>query len=137
MFKTFLLRIIQEYEDFLVLIFLDVVLLKINVNISWSVITKCIQVHLMSTHFVCENLLTKHLIELLLILSGDIEQNPGPEKEKSRITFCQWNLNGLLAHNFIKVSLLLTLAVTNDNDIICLTEIFLHPEAAASGLQLY
>ena len=65
------------------------------------------------------------MIELLLILSGDVEQNPAPEKEKSHITFCHWNLNDLMAHNFIKVSSLHTLAVTNNYDIICLTEAFL------------
>ena len=47
-----------------------------------------------------------------------------PEKGKSHITFCHWNLNSLMAYNFIKVSLLQTLAVTNDYDIICLTETF-------------
>ena len=36
-----------------------------------------------------------------------------------------WNLNGLMTHDFIKVSLLQALAVTNDYDIICLTETFL------------
>ena len=72
-----------------------------------------------------KNIFTKQLIELLLILTGDVEQNPGQTKEKSHITLCHWNLNGLMAHNFIKVSLLQTLAVTNDYDIICLTETFL------------
>ena len=57
------------------------------------------------THFAWENVFTKQLIELLLILSNDVEQNPGPEKEKPHITFCQWN--------------------TNDYDIICLSETFL------------
>ena len=47
------------------------------------------------------------------------------QRKKNFITFCHWNLNGLMAHNFIKVSLLQTLAVTNDYDIICLTETFL------------
>ena len=79
----------------------------------------------MSTHFYCENVCTKHSIELLLIFSGDAEQNFGLEKEKSHITFSQWNLSGLMAHNFIKVSLLQNLPVTNDYDIICLTETFL------------
>ena len=79
----------------------------------------------MSTHSACENVFIKQLIELLLILSGDVEQNPGPEKEKSHITFCSWNLNGLIAHNVIKVSLLQTFTVTNDYDIICLSETFL------------
>ena len=72
--------------------FLMWILLKINVDISWSVIAKCTKGPLMSTHFACENVFTKQLIELLLILSGDVEQNPGPEK-KSHITFCHWNLN--------------------------------------------
>ena len=75
--------------------------------------------------FCLQQCFCKKLIELLLILSGDIEQNPGPEKEKSHITFCHWNLNGLMAPNFLKVSSLQTLAVTNDYDIICLTETFL------------
>ena len=101
------------------------VLLKINFDNSWSVIAKCTKGPLMSTHSASENVFTKQFIELLLILSGDVEQNPGPEKEKSHITLCHWNLNGLMAHNFIKVSLLHTLTVTNDYDIICLTETFL------------
>ena len=101
------------------------VLLKIDFDILWSVITNCIKGPLMSTYSAYENVFTKHLVDLLLILYDDVEQNPGPEKEKSLITFCHWNLNGLMAHNFIKVSLLQTLAVTNDYDIICLTETFL------------
>ena len=82
-------------------------------DIWWSVIAKCMKGPLMSTHSACENVLTKQLIELLLILSGDVEQNPGPEKEKSHITFCHWNLNGLMDHNFIKVSLLQTNSCRN------------------------
>ena len=76
-------------------------------------------------HPFCEIVFTKQLIELLPILNGDAEQNTDPEKEKSHITFCHWNLNGLMAHNFIKVSLLQTLSVTNDYNIICLTGTFL------------
>ena len=115
----------MSIKFFSVLFFLMWVLLKINFDISLSVIAKCIKDPLMSTHSACNNVFTKNLIELLLILSGDIEQNPGPEKEKSHITFCHWNLNGLMAPNFIKVSSLQTLAVTNDYHIICLTETFL------------
>ena len=110
---------------FFILFFLMWVLLKINVDISWSVIAECIKGPLMSTHSACENVFTKLLIELLLILCGDVEQNPSPQKEKSHITFCHQNLNCLMAHNFIKVSLLQALAVTNNHDIICLTETFL------------
>lgn len=59
------------------------------------------------------------------MLSGHVEENPGLKKQKSYITFCQWNLNALMTHNFIKFSLLQTLAVTNHYDITCFTETFL------------
>ena len=115
----------MSIKFFLVLFFLMWVLLKINFDNSWLVIAKCTKGSLISTHSANENVFTKQLIEPLLIISGDFEQNPAPEKEKSHITFWNWNLNGLMAHNFIKVSLLHTLAVTNDYDIICLIETFL------------
>ena len=64
-----------------------------------------------------------NLTHLLLVFSGDLEINPGP-KTKNQISFCHWNLNGLAAHNFTKVSLLQALSVTHDYDIICLSETF-------------
>ena len=36
----------------------------------------------MSTHSAWQNVFTKQLIELLLILCDDVGQNPGPEKKK-------------------------------------------------------
>ena len=64
-----------------------------------------------------------NLIQLLLVCSGDIDINPGP-KTKNQISFCHWNLNGLAAHNFTKVSLLQALPVTHDYDVVCLSETF-------------
>ena len=61
---------------------------------------------LMNTYCAYENIFGKHLIALLRKLCGDVAQSPGPEKKKSNIAFCHWNLNGLMTHNFIKVSLL-------------------------------
>ena len=115
----------MSIKFFLILFFLMWVLLKINFDILWSVIAKCMKGPLMSTHSACENVFTKQLIQLLLIICGDVEQNRAPEKEKSHITFCHWNLDGLTAHNFITISLLETLAIAKDYDIICLTETFL------------
>ena len=48
----------------LILFFLMSVLLKINFDILWSVIAKCIKDPLMSTDFACENVFTKQLIKL-------------------------------------------------------------------------
>ena len=61
---------------------------------------------------------------LLIVCSGDIEVNLGPEI-KSQVLFCHWNLNGLAAHNLIKLSLLQALPVTHGYDIICLSKTFL------------
>ena len=61
---------------------------------------------------------------LLLLLSGDIETNPGP-KRSSNIKFCHWNLNGLAAHDFIKVPLVEDFVTSNNFDLVCLSETFL------------
>ena len=61
---------------------------------------------------------------LLLLRSGDVETNPGPKKS-SVIKFCHWNLNGLAAHDFLKVSLIEAFITTHNFDIICLSETFL------------
>ena len=43
----------------------------------------------------------------LIKLSGDIEENPGPKLNSSqKRSICYWNLNSIVAHSFIKVSLL-------------------------------
>ena len=44
--------------------------------------------------------------KILLIRSGDVELNPGPNKS-SLLTFFYWNLNGIAAHDFAKISLIL------------------------------
>ena len=61
---------------------------------------------------------------ILLVNSGDIETNPGPGNS-SPIKFCHWNLNGLPAHDFIKVPLIEAFTSTHNFDILCLSETFL------------
>ena len=71
---------------------------------------------------------TRYLINnfkhLLLLLSGDIEINPGP-KRSSNIKFCDWNLNDLSAHVFIKVPLVKAFITSIIFDLVCLPETFL------------
>ena len=62
--------------------------------------------------------------KILLVNSGDIETNPGPRKS-SPIKFCHWNLNGLAAHDFIKVPLIEAFISIHNVDILCLSETFL------------
>ena len=59
----------------------------------------------------------------LLLKSGDIESNPGLCKS-SALKFCHWNLNGLAAHKFFKISLLEGYINVTDIDIIYLSEAF-------------
>ena len=60
----------------------------------------------------------------LLILCGDLEQNPGP-KDAKYLSLCYWNLNNLAAHDFAKVSALKNFNVTEKLDFICSSESYL------------
>ena len=60
----------------------------------------------------------------LLFCCGDIQKNPGPKY--TSLKFCHWNLNGLRAHDSIKISLLHAYIIQNNYDIICLSETFLN-----------
>ena len=68
--------------------------------------------------------MTLALIMLLIICSVDIETKQGPKKN-IKMSFYDWNLHGVAAHKFSKVSLLQAMATTHDYDIICLSEMFL------------
>ena len=60
----------------------------------------------------------------LLLCCGDIEKNPGPKYLS--LKFYHWNLNGLTAHDSIKISLLQAYIIQNNYDIIFLSETFLN-----------
>ena len=74
--------------------------------------------------------INKLLINLLIICYHHISY-PGP-KNQHQISFYYWNLNGLAAHNFSKISLLLAIPVSKTYDIICLSETFLDPSIDSS-----
>ena len=49
------------------------------------------------------------LYNLLILLSTDVELNPGPKPAStSNISICHWNLNSASAHNYTKLFLLKT-----------------------------
>ena len=74
-------------------------------NLTWSVYMFAIR------YFI------NNFKQLLLLLSGDIETNPDP-KRSSNIKFCHWNLNGLAAHDFIKVPLVEAFITSNNFDLV-------------------
>ena len=42
-------------------------------------------------------------ISYLLLISGDIEQNPGPKSTKN-LSICHWNIGSIPTNNFFKLS---------------------------------
>ena len=63
------------------------------------------------------------LCSLLLLLSADVELNPGPKPAFTRnISICHWNLNSTSAHNYIKLLLLKAYIAIHKFDIICVSE---------------
>ena len=63
---------------------------------------------------------------LLLLLSGDVELNPGPKRNYSNaFSICHWNLNSISAHNYAKVFLLKAYIAIHKFDIICISETYL------------
>ena len=61
-----------------------------------------------------------------IILSGDVETNPGPQSKRCQeFSICHWNLNSIATHSFIKVSLLKAYITIYNYDVICLSETYL------------
>ena len=113
-------EIVNNFEHFKLPVFLNVA------KMSFMFSPKSI----FNFYFYIQTLYDKQIKKLLLKLSviccGDVESNPGPKKQH-QISFCHWNLNGLAAHNFSKVSLLQTISVSKNYDLICLSEAFFRP----------
>ena len=74
---------------------------------------------------------------IFLVLSGDIETNPGPDLGYlDSFSFCHWNLNSIVAHNFINMSLLQAYNAIHRSDIICLSESYLDNSYHSDNYQL-
>ena len=62
----------------------------------------------------------------ILLRHGDIEVNPGPKKNCSTsFSICHWNLNSLMAHNYVKLSSLQAYNTVYKHDVICLSETYI------------
>ena len=61
--------------------------------------------------------------EIVLTLSGDIEEKPGPMLSSNQnFSICHWNLNSISAQNYIKISLLRAYISTHKFALICISE---------------
>ena len=76
-------------------------------------------------YVVCIYLLSvKWLYKIFLILlSGDVEINPGPRRNTDEtFSICHWNLNSLLAYSYSKLFLPRAYIAVHKFDVICLSE---------------
>ena len=65
---------------------------------------------------------------LLIILSNDIQLNPGPTKPMEGFCFARWNLNSLAKDNFSRIELLQVLNSSYNYDILLICETSLNDE---------
>ena len=98
----------------------------INVIHSTIVCRKAVTKFILQYDFFLQICTFLPFIRLALIISGDIESNPGPENlGNQNLSLCHWNLNGIAANNFIKISLLEAYNSIHNFDLICISETFL------------
>ena len=63
---------------------------------------------------------------LFVMLSVDVEVNPGPKKkDKDCLSICHWNLNSISGYDYSKLFLLNSYNSLHKFDIICLSETYL------------
>ena len=73
------------------------------------------------------NILILWLCVCLIILSSDIEVNPGPKNNFTEcLSICCWNLNNISAHDYSKLFLLKAYILIHKYDIICLSETYIY-----------
>jgi len=69
-------------------------------------------------YIICYILCTLWLFSRAILLSGDIETNPGP----GTLDFCTWNLNSIAAYDFLRVALLEAYNSVHKYDLIGIVE---------------
>ena len=72
-----------------------------------------------------------------LLLSGDVELNPGPKPNTDEtFSICHWNPNSLLTYNYNKLFLLGAYIAVDKFDVICLSETYLYSTIASDDENL-
>ena len=71
------------------------------------------------------NLFYSLFYQILLLLHGDVETNPGPNKKYKPFTCRHWNVNSLTAHNMVKLSSIAAYNTIHKYDFICISETYL------------
>ena len=101
-----------------------------SLRVKFCIIHTCLNLILyISILLLCANHFW--LYEIVLKLSGEIEENPGPKPSSNQgFSICHWNLNSIFACNYIKVSLLRAYISTQKFDVICISETYLDSDTS-------
>ena len=79
-----------------------------------------------------------YFVHILLLQHGDIETNPGHQKEKIKnLSCCHWNVNSLIVHNLSTISQLEEYNSVYKHDFICITKTFFDKFFSARRGQKY
>ena len=90
------------------------------------------------TFFIFQSSFYFYLWHCSSIYLGDIETNPGPVTNYSEaFKIYHWNLNGLPTDNFVKIPHLEAYAISQNIDIICLSETFLDSSYSSDDPRLH
>ncbi len=109
-------------------------LIQLCSNCSCAVIRKVVFLYCYG-YVVCAFLYmhyTQWVIFKSILLSGDVEENPGPDS--GIFKFCTWNLNSIAAHDFFRVSLLEAYNSVYNYDLMAITETHLDSKVDKSKL---
>ena len=90
-------------------------------------------------YVVCTYLLSlKWLYKIFLILlSGDVEINPGPRRNTDEsFSICHWNLNSLFAYSYNTLFVPRAYIAVHKFDVICLSETYLDSTVASDDESL-
>ena len=71
------------------------------------------------------NLFYSLFYQILLLLHGDVETNPGPNKKYKPFTCCHWNVNSLTTRNMVILSSIAAYNTIHKYDFICISETYL------------
>ena len=101
---------------------------------TWSSITEA----KFQNSFVLSFFFLITFLSLLLILSNDVELNPGPKKDspKRNFSIAHWNLNSIAVQNFVKLSQLEAYNTMHSYDLICLSETWLDSTTSVNSSDL-
>ena len=94
-------------------------------------------IYLLQLEILLDNILVWQAIDakLFLLLAGDIESNPGPNREQG-LKFCHWNLNSICARESMKIPQIEAYNTIYHYDILALSETMLNDSVESDNITI-